>query len=171
MKRGYIIEFKRASLSSRLLGGLLKLLEPSWDGWGWHLAIAYERSGDGWYVLEATGDGTEINFYLVSYLERYTRNYQWLDKEPSKKKVAAFRAQCIGKKYDVAIYGWTSAAIIFRHYFNHPIPRLLDDRFDCWELIQEFAEFNNDPIVSKYDVVIITDVIKALKERGRQRND
>jgi len=70
----------------------------------------------------------------------------------------------INKKYDVAIYFFTALAIIIRHYFNRPIPKLLDQRYSCWELVQEFSIEMGKPILSRYDVVVIVDIIKALKE-------
>ena len=165
IQRGYIIEFKRTGLTSAILGSLLKLFERSWDGWGWHLAIAWEQAYDGWNILEATEDGVEINYYSDKYLDENTRAYQWLTKVPSRKAMGEFLKSHINKKYDVAIYFWTALAIIIRHYFNHPIPKLLDDRFDCWELSAEFFAEVGEPIQSKYDVIIITDIIKALKGR------
>ena len=75
-----------------------------------------------------------------------------------------FRCDYIGKPYDVAIYFWTGLAILIRHFFNHPIPKLLNDRFCCWELVQEFSEAMGKPIQSKYDVIIISDLIKKLQE-------
>lgn len=165
IKRGYIVEFKLRGFAFRVLASLLKFFERDWDKWGWHLAIAYEKSGDGWYILEARAGGTEINYYPNFYLKEHTRSYQWLDKEPRKKRMAEFLALYQGKKYDVAIYFWTTLQYLIRHYFNHRIPRLLDDRFTCWELVSEFCEHFGKPIESKYDCPMITDILGKLRNQ------
>ena len=163
--RGTIVEFKRHGFVSSVLGGLLKLIEPSWDFWGWHLALIIDRGYDGYYILEATGVGVKVNYYSRKYLDENTRMWQWLDEELTTEQMSKFLRSHIDKAYDVAVYFWTCLAIIIRHYFNRPIPKLLDNRFDCWELVAEFCAEMGKPIVSKYDVIIITDIIKALKEK------
>ena len=165
MNRGYIIEFKGKGIIFQVLSALLSIFDSDWRKlkWKpWHLAIAWRRAYDGWYVLEAR-HGVEINYFSDKFLTKNTRSYQWLDEVPTTKKMNKFFEEHIGKSYDVAVYFWTSLAIIIRHYFNHPIPKLLDNRFSCWELVQEFTAAMNKPIVSCYDVVIITDIVKALK--------
>ena len=162
MKRGSLIEFKRKGPVSFILGGILKLFERDWDGWGWHLAIAWEKAYDGWYILEAL-HGVEANYYSQHYLDYNTRSYSWLDKVPTLKKMQVFLDSHINKKYDVAIYFWTTLQYLIRHYFNHRIPRLLDDRFTCWELVFEFCAEMDKPIGSKYDCPIITDALSAFK--------
>jgi hypothetical protein len=162
MKKGSIIECKREGFASFILGGILKRLEPAWDGWGWHLGIAWEKGVAGWYVLESTGKGVQLSFYSNKYLQENTRCYDWLGVEPPQDKLDRFLKRYIGKDYDIAIYFWTALAVIIRHYFNRPIPKLLDNRFSCWELVGEFCAEMGKPIVSKYDVIIISDVIRAL---------
>lgn len=164
MKCGDIIEFKRKGFVSWFLGGLLKLLKRDWDSWGWHLGIAWQRSWYGWYILEATGKGICLNWYSDAYLAQSTRVWEWFDEELDPMDMSSFLKKHINKKYDVAIYFWTSLAVIIRHYFNHPIPKLLDDRFSCWELVQEFSTEMGKPIISRYNVVVIIDIIKALKD-------
>jgi hypothetical protein len=162
--RGYIVEFKRKGFVSWFLGGLLKLFNPSWDMYGWHLAILWEKSLDGWIILEAVGQGVKINYYSTKFLDRNTRCWKWFDEPPTRAKMNKFFEAHIDKKYDVQVYFWTALAVIIRHYINRPVPKLLDDRFTCWELVQYFSESIGKPIQSKYDVVLITDIIKALKK-------
>jgi len=165
MRPGDLIEFKRGGLVSAVLGGLLKLFERDWDGWGWHVAIAWERTYNGWYILEAIGPGVKTNYYSDATLKARTRSYHWLDKEPTVEAMGQFLQTHIDRAYDVAVYFWTGLAIIIRHYFNRPIPKLLDQRFCCWELAAEFFADMGKPIVSKYDVIIITDILRAIKAR------
>jgi hypothetical protein len=167
MKVADIVEFKRKGFMSWFLGGLLKLFNPSWDGYGWHLAILWQPGYDGWYILEATGQGVRKNWYDRTYLQKNTRIWSWLDEAPLDGYMKTFLARHINKRYDVGIYFWTALAVIIRHYINRPIPKLLDDRFSCWELVQEFTSAMGKPILSPYDVVIITDIIRALKVKAR----
>ena len=165
VRPGYLLEHKGGKFPSVswFLSRLLKVFERDWNGWGWHLSIAWLQGFDGWYILEATSDGVQMNFYDNDYLFHDTRIYKWFDEPPSLVARELFYQQHIGKRYDVAIYFWTGLAILIRHYFNRPIPKLLDQRYSCWELIQEFSTEMGKPIVSRYDVVIITDIIKALE--------
>ncbi|MDD5703496.1 MAG: hypothetical protein PHU23_15785 [Dehalococcoidales bacterium] len=161
-KIGDLVEFKRRGPTSFILGGLLKILDHEWDGWGWHLAIAYGRTEGGWYILESLAGGPEINFYPDMYLAANTRSYSWLDAEPIPGQMASFRLKVYGKKYDVAVYFWTALQYLVRHYFNRRIPRLLDDRYTCWELVFEFCEEMGKPIGSKYDCPTIVEFQKAV---------
>ena len=163
MDKGYILEFKRQGIVSTILGGLLKLFERKWNGWGWHLAVIWERTYDGWYVLEARHE-VEINCYTDKWLRANTRNYKWLDSPPENEKFNKFLEDHTGKSYDVAIYFWTALQYLIRHFFNHKIPRLLDDRFTCWELVFEFCEEMGKPIGSKYDCPIITDFLRVVEK-------
>ena len=165
MKRGDIVEFKREGIASAVLGSVLKIFERDWDAWGWHLGIAWEETNGGWYILEALGSGVETNIYLDEYLKENTRNYSWLDDEPSQQKLLEFLTDHLNQKYDVAVYLWTSLQYLVRHFFNHRIPRLLDERWTCWELVFEFCEDMGKRIGSKYDCPMITDFLKAIKER------
>lgn len=170
-----IVEFPRGKLKltnpnrnivAPILGGILKLIESDWDGWGWHLGIAYQeqtRNGvHGWIILESIGKGVDTHWRSDTDLSR-CRTWKWF-KHVNAVYAEAFKDEHLGDDYDVNVYFWTGIAIIFRHYWNRRIPRLLDDRYTCWELVQQFAEKMGKPICSPYDVIIICDMIKALKE-------
>ena len=158
---GDIVVFKRKGPVSFILGGILKLFEPSWDAWGWHVGFVSGHDDDkGWMVCEALAGGVAEN--PLSLYHDY-KTYRWFETPPEQFRVNQFLFHYQGKPYDIAIYFWTTLAVIFRHYFNRPIPKLLDERFSCWELVQEFTMDMNKPILSRYDVIIITDLMKALK--------
>jgi len=170
MKVGDIIEFRRRGLVSGLLGGILGLFERDWDGWGWHMGVAWQDSkvGDsnvGWYVLEALSGGVEVNFYTSQYLEENTRGWQWLEESPSRERMDKFLSDYVNKKYDVVVYFWTMLQYLVRHYFNRRIPRLLDERYTCWELAFWFCREMGRPIQSIYDCPLISDAIRAFKVR------
>jgi len=120
---------------------------------------------DGWYILEAAGQGVEINWYSDKALSEKTRCWDWFDEEPEVSQMETFLQEHIDKRYDVAIYFWTGLAIIIRHYFNRPIPKLLDDRFCCWELAAEFCAEMGKPVVSKYDVIILPELIRVFRNK------
>lgn len=168
MKTGDIIEFKRGKFFSvsGILGNLLMIFDHKWDGWGWHVAFAWEKAYLGWYILEATRQGVMINFYSNEYLSKNTRYWEWYLEYPDQEKLDKFANSVMGKKYDIAIYFFTAIAIIVRHYFNRPIPKLLDHRFSCWELVAEGCADFGWPVVSKYDVIILPDLIRSFKKAG-----
>ena len=63
--------------------------------------------------------------------------------------------------YDVAVYFFTMLQYLILHFFNHPIPRLLDNRYACWELAFFFAREMGKPIQSIHKYPVITDFLKA----------
>lgn len=156
MEVGDIIVFKGQGLLFQCLSRLLKIFERGWDRWGWHTAFV-SRIEDGIPVIcEALAQGVVENYFDA---DRPHRVYKWFDQpvDPS-----CFVSQHIGEKYDIAIYFWTTVAVLVRHFWNRPIPKLLDRRFSCWEVLQEFTAEMGKPIVSKYDVIILTDILKVL---------
>jgi len=168
IKRGDLVEFKRRGPVSFIMGGLLKLLDRTWDGWGWHLAIVWEKSdlSDGWYILEALAGGVEANYYSLDDLKTRCRVYHWLDAMPAVEQLDQFLNGHIKKSYDVAIYFWTTLQYLVRHFFNRRIPRLLDDRYTCWELVFEYCEEMGKPIGTKYDCPMIDDFIRVVGGQG-----
>ena len=163
MQPADLIEFRRSGFVSAVLGGMLRLLDPEWDGWGWHVGIAWQFHYHGWYVLESRAGGPEINWYPETWLKANTRSHRWLDFIPDEDDLSSFLNRHIGKKYDVSIYFWTAFQYLIRHFFNHRIPRLLDDRYTCWELAAEFYEELGEPLQSKYDCPMLPDMIRACK--------
>jgi hypothetical protein len=171
--KGDIIAFNGTGFIAKLLSGLLGLFDPWWRKLSpkpWHLAIAWEKAYDGWYIFEATASGQKINYYSDKHLSETSRSYSWFDKTPTKKQMAKFLKEHVDKKYDVAIYLWTMIQYIIRHYFNRRIPRLLDDRYTCWELVDEWCNDMGKPIQSKYDCVMISDIMKNLESDNEIRD-
>lgn len=161
---GNLVEFKRHGPVPFLLGGLLKMLDHKWNGWGWHLAIVWEKSclNKGWYIMEALAGGVEINYYSMNDITTRCRIHHWLDQEPTSEQMAKFLKEHLNMSYDVTIYFWTTLQYLVRHFFNRRIPRLLDARFTCWELVFEFCEELGKPIGSKYDCPMISDFIRVV---------
>jgi len=165
IRTGDLVEFKRRGPVSAVLGGLLHLIDRSWDAWGWHLAVIWEKSdlGDGWYIMEALSGGVETNYYSMEDIRTRCRVYHWLDQEPDAKSQSKFLKGHLGKDYDVAVYFWTSLQYLIRHFINRRIPRLLDERFTCWELMATWCDFMGKPVHSKYDCPMISDIIKKIQ--------
>jgi len=162
-KPGDILEHKRDTgfSVSGILGRLLQIFDPDYDGWGWHLSIAYLQGYDGWYILEATADGVELNYYQNDYLFKDTRVYRWFSEPPPLARIWRFIEGHLGCPYDAAIYFWTGLAILLRR-IGIRLPKIIDYKFSCWELAQEFSAVMGKPIIPRYDVVIISDLIKEL---------
>jgi hypothetical protein len=171
MNSGDLIEFKRKGFVARVLGGILKLFERKWDAWGWHVGIAWQRSHGGWYILEAVARGVTINFYSFAFLAENTRFHTWLEETPRDDAMKAFFQEYIGKRYDVAIYFWTALQYLIRHFFNRRIPRLLDDRFTCWELAAAFFDYMGKPVHSKYDCPMLPDILANISQEITGMND
>lgn len=166
-KPGDIIAFRGTGPAFSFFSSLLCIFDGGWRklNWKpWHMGIAWSEHDGGLLVLEATGGGVKANQKPTVELETKCRAYGWLDEPPSSSKMAEFFDSHINKRYDVLIYVWTTAQYLFRHLFNRRIPRLLDDRFTCWELAFEFCEDMGKPISSKYDCPMITDFLRAVNE-------
>jgi hypothetical protein len=109
-----------------------------------------------------------IKFYFREEIEN-----NWFIRRPPRRPTEAewvrFFAAHLGKKYDVALYPWTTLQYFVRHWFNHRIPRLLDDRYTCWELEQEWEEMFNVTWGSKYDCPLITDLLREIMEPNKRK--
>jgi hypothetical protein len=104
---------------------------------GWHMAVMFWHEGDDWTVLEATWPEVRLN-NLSKMGEN--RAYRWFDVEPDHDKISKFVNNMLGKRYDVLLYSWTAVQYLISHFWNRPIPWLLDDRVTCWELVTKFDE-------------------------------
>ena len=160
IRPGDIVLFKGQGLLYEVLSRLLKCFNPSWDRWAWHTGfIAYDD--EGWIVCEALANGVCLN----PLNGRDARFYRWFDIEPPGDQIIKFIREHINDQYDVLLYFWTTVAYIVRHFWNKPIPRLLDNRWTCWELVTFFCDRMGKPIISIFDCPILTDMIKALEAK------
>jgi hypothetical protein len=166
---GCILEHKAGGWKtvSGLLSRLLRICDRNYDKWGWHLSIAYTKGLNGWWILEATEDGVELNYYDNLFLFRDTRIYRWFETPPCRDKMDAFMVEHIGQPYDVAIYFWSGLAVIIQNIFHIKLPKITNRRWTCWELIQEFTQELNKPILSPKRIVIISDLILRLNRDSR----
>lgn len=164
---GQIVEFKGSGPVYGILSRLIKIFEPWWDRWGWHVGFICGEDTRGIFICEAVADGVRI-ISLKDVVGEY-RIHNWFgDNPPNQEKVNEFVNQVTGARYDVAIYLWTGLQYVFRHLLNRRIPRLLDDRYTCWELCAYVCREMGKPWGTIYDCPLITDMIEVMEKSDGQ---
>jgi len=163
MRPGDILIFRRAKRDyiGLVFSLLIKLFYPNWDMWGWHMAYVIGPDLNDWIIGEATWPCVRRNH--LSQMGEH-RVYRWFSVPLPQSDIESFTSRHIGAKYDILLYPWTLAPYLVRHFWNKPVPRLLDDRFTCWEYVCEFVEAMGKPIVSKYDCPLIADMQTELEK-------
>ena len=162
LERGDIIIFRGHGLVFSVLSKMLSIFDKKWRRLQykvWHVAFISGK------VLNLYTIGESVNKGVTeAWLNENAdfKVYRWLDKEPPRYKIQKFLLDRAYSRYDLAIYLWTMLFYLVRHYFNRPIPKLLDNHYSCWELVGEFCAEMGKPIVSKYDTFFITDMLKVL---------
>lgn len=160
MKVGDIILFKGRGIGFKLLSRLIRLFEKDWDGWGWHMAyVAFIAPDGGALIAESVGRGIREASLPTN---REYRVYTWLE-DADRLKIQEFTNKHLGENYDVAVYLWTMLQYLVLHFFNHPIPRLLDNRYTCWEFVFLMAREMGRPIQSLHRYPFLTDFLKAIE--------
>lgn len=127
----------------------------------WHCRLVISGYGRTAIVLEALAGGVQQKTIDYIPLEKQ-RAYRWFDSPINAAKLKAWVDEHEGKPYDVLIYFWTAVQYLFRALWNRRIPRLLDDKYTCWELVMEACEDFDKPMNSKRDCPLITDLCRAL---------
>lgn len=159
IRPGDILVFKGSGPLFAVLSRILKVFELKWDRWGWH--VGFVASED--KLCESIAEGIVLS-PLNKYPPEETRAYRWFDVQPERTKIVIYVTDHLGKKYDVAIYFWTMMQYLFRHFWNRRIPRLLDDRYTCWENVFQFCECMGKQIGAEYDCPMLPDMLKAFGE-------
>jgi len=164
MKVGDIIVFKGSGLVFKILSRLLRFFEKHWDGWGWHMAYITRISMRG-EVTIAESIGSGVRRSPLTGKTQY-RCYTWLE-EVNQRKLQAFTSKHLGENYDVAVYFWTMLQYLILHFFNHQIPRLLDNRYTCWEFVFLMTREMGKPIQSLHRYPFLTDFLEAVRDLDR----
>jgi len=154
---GDILVFKGHGVVFQLLSRFLKLFERDYDRWGWHMAYVSHIDKDV-FIAESLGSGVQINLLT----DREYQAYHWLDKV-DENKLTAFTADHLDCNYDVAVYFWTMLQYLVLHFFNHSIPRLLDNRYTCWEFVFLMCREMGKPVQALHTYPMLTDFLKGIK--------
>lgn len=163
-ERGDILVFRRKGFVSGVLGWILKRFERSWDGWGWHMGIAWKKGIYGYWILEAAAEGVRVNLIDVEKFKDDIRFYKWLDEPPSDEAMEEFMLENLKYDYDVAVYLFTVLQYLVFHFLNHRIPRLLNKRYTCWELAFWYARVMGKPIQEIHKYPMVTDFLKIVEK-------
>lgn len=166
IKAGDILIFKRKGVVSGALGWVLRRFERWWDGWGWHMAIAWQKGRFGYWILEAAAEGVRVNLIRDDLLKTDIRAYRWLDEPPADEEMEKFMVNNLDCGYDVTVYFWTMIQYLVLHFFNHSISRILDNRYTCWELAFFFTRKMGKPIQSVHKYPMITDFLKEVEKQS-----
>jgi len=94
---GDIIIFERAKKDyvGLIFSLILKLFNPKWEMYGWHMAFITERLSGDWVICEATWPCVRQNY--LSKMGRAYRVYRWFDKPPEQTAIYKFVSEYMGK--------------------------------------------------------------------------
>jgi len=165
IRRGDIVEFRRKGFVSFILGGILRLLEPQWDGWGWHLGIATDYKDGQIWILEALSGGVVENCYQWEELEKRVRVYRWFEHIPEKRKFNRIKQKYLGAPYDVKAYFGVVFWYIIKKLTGRAF-RLHDRQFMCWELVSVVCRELGKPLQDIWEYPLISEIIKKLEQYG-----
>lgn len=178
---GDTIIFKGGGPLRGTLAPILKLFEPHWDMWGWHMAKVIDvvpdkkEQYDGVTVLEAVFPRVRTN--TLNNINTEFRVYHVFTKKLNKERLSTFVEEraghydsqgnwILGSKYDALVYVFTTIQHIFIRVFKTRIPRLVNDSYSCWELAAEFDDCFGKPWISEYCIEhkypLITDFLVTI---------
>jgi hypothetical protein len=166
LKPGDILIFKRNanSWTSKVLSWALQLLESGWDRWGWHTGYVSKVLPDGTIIAAEALIRKGVKTIMYPDLDSLgnVRVYRWLD-EPNMYALEVFTEEHVECPYDLVCYFWTILQRILLQFSNHLIPRKLNDKYTCWELVCAMARAMGKPLqpVSRYP--LITDMERTLE--------
>ena len=166
LQPGDILIFKRnaRSRTAKVLGWVIHRMEHDWDGWGWHTGYISHVLPDGSIetVESLRGRGVESVWYPSFGDLGEVRIYRWLD-ELDTELLETFTAMHLGMSYDIACYFWTSLQKILAQFTHHLIPRIINNRYTCWELVCDMARAMDKPLEPIERYPLIADMERALE--------
>jgi hypothetical protein len=166
LEPGDILIFKRnvKDWISRVLSWALQLLEGGWDRWGWHTGYVSKVLPDGTIVTVEASIGKGVQTVMYPTLESLgdVRVYRWVD-ELSLDTLENFTEKHVGRQYDLACYFWTSIQRILLQFSDYCIPRILNNKYTCWELVCAMARAMEKPLQPVGRYPLITDMDRALE--------
>ena len=158
---GCVVEFQRDfSFFSvpGFAGGLMKLLNRKWNGYGWH--VGWVTGINPIRIVEAIGFGVHERPIDKFYEKRNYRFWDILPESiPTEEQVTDVLDAYEGKPYDFLAYFWTAMLYLGRHYINRPLPSVLNDKYMCWELIYDICRYVGYPLAANdYDCPTLTEL-------------
>uniref|UniRef100_A0A6M3JK23 Peptidase n=1 Tax=viral metagenome TaxID=1070528 RepID=A0A6M3JK23_9ZZZZ len=156
LKLGDIVVFKGQGVLYFILSRLLKLFEPSYDFYGWHMAFICSIEDGRPYIAEALVKGVRRNPLDT---DRQFRVYRWLGKEPEQWRITAFVNEHEGDRYDILCYVWTFIQRLALKLFNKKLGYLKNDDYTCWEWCAYFAEKMGKPWCDELNFPLLTDFL------------
>jgi len=159
-RRGDILIFKRHGLLASILSWLLQKFEPSYDRWGWHVAIIEEVCSMGCWIIEAREEGVNIHYLSEQEFKTKCRTARLLKKKPTRAQMEKFLWRHIGEEYDKDVYIQTILQVLLWKLFKIRIGREFDRQQTCWELGAIFLREMGEPVTPIYRYPLITDFVK-----------
>ena len=170
LKPGDILCWRGSGPVFRVLSFLLGLFEPHWRGrtWKpWHLLVAWDAEPNGWYILEATAEGVDINFYDAHRLQLLfdydlVRAYRWLDFKPPRSAMNEFYLSIQHYTYDIGAYFGVALCRLFG------LPYRNDRQHMCWETVSAFTAWFSKPLTPANEYPLINRILDKLEEQTCQ---
>jgi hypothetical protein len=164
VRPGDIILCDSAGPLAACLSFMISVFDSDWRNLQrkpWHVRFVSKGVGLNATVCEALSPVVcERRLTSIPILKQ--RAYRWFDDGIQQEWLDRWVYAHCGLRYDVLIYFWTAIVYLARAVWNRYIPRLLDDRYTCWELVMEMCEDAGKPMHSKRDCPLITDLCQAI---------
>ena len=161
MKSGDIIAFKGNGIIFRVLSFLLGRFDKDWrerEWKPWHLAfvVEYHRREKRWAIAEAVATGVKISW--LDEIDNEYKVHSYFDKPILAIRMREFVADRLGEHYDIVAYIWT-----ILQYFWPSFPRIINNRWTCWELAAYFCRVFGKPWQPLLRYPLITDFLRAME--------
>jgi len=131
---------KKGPLAGTLAPALKLLVEPDWDMWGWHMATVtrYNDYLGEWMILEAVWPRVREVPLSQFYKGFKVRVYSYLNDPIDPDELKKFVDDVDNAKYDWFVYVLTVCNELCIKFLKWYPPRLLNSKYMCWELSEEF---------------------------------
>lgn len=144
----------------RMVSCFLNIVEPTWRQLVFkplHMAFVMDGGGS---IFE--GYFPEARTRHISDLAPGSyRVYRWFPEPLDPGRVALFVNSRMGTRYDIDCYFWTFWYYLLRGLVR--IPRIINNRFTCWEICADLALWFGRPWHDMYSYPLITNFLKAMK--------
>jgi hypothetical protein len=144
----------------QIVSCFLSKVEPSWRRLPFkplHMSFAIDSRG---FLFE--GYFPEARTRHISELPQGTyRVYRWFSEPLDPGRLAEFIKSREGARYDIDCYFWTFWFYMLKGWIR--LPRIINNRFTCWEICADLALWFGDPWDDMYSYPLITNFLKAMR--------